>query len=123
MADTSKRLAGVAYLSVDGQTYLLTGDLSYSPSKVKRETLVGQDGVHGYSEMPLAGFIAGTFRDTGGIKVSDFNKMTNVTVTAELANGKTVVGRNMWQAGDALEVKTQESTVEVRWESTDVSEQ
>lgn len=123
MADTTNRLAGVAYITVDGANYRLVGELSYGPSKVKRDTLTGQDAVHGYSEMPVPGFISGTFRDAGGLKVADFNAMTNVTVVAELANGKTVIGRNMWQVGEALEVKTQEATVDVRWESADVSEQ
>ena len=123
MADTTNRLAGVAYVTVDGANYRLVGDLSYDVSSVKRETLTGQDGVHGYSGMPKAGSIAGTFRDAGGLKIADFNTMTNVTVVAELANGKTIIGRNMWQVGEALEVKTQEATVDVRWESADVSEQ
>ena len=30
------------------------------------------------------------------MSVADFNAMTNVSVVAELANGKTIVGRNMW---------------------------
>lgn len=122
MADTSNRLAGTAYLAVNGKSYRLVGKLSYSPSKVKRETLAGQDAVHGYSETPIPGFISGTFRDTGGLKVADFNAMTNVTVVAELANGKTIIGSNMWQVGDALEVDTMEASVEVRWESADVLE-
>lgn len=118
-----ERLAGIATLSVDGNVYRLQGSLAYNPSKINRTTLTGQDGVHGYSEMPVAGHIVGTFRDSGGLKVADFNAMTNVTVNCELANGKVVVGRNMWQVGEALEVNTQEGTVEVRWESEDVAEQ
>lgn len=121
MADTTNRLAGIAYLSVDGQTYMLAGDLEYKVSKVSRETLIGQDRVHGYSEKPVAGHIAGTIRDSGGLTVADINAMTNVTVAAELANGKTIVGRNMWSVEDQT-VKTTEATFEVRWESDSVEE-
>lgn len=121
MADTTNRLAGIAYLSVDGQSYMLAGDLAYSPSKVTRETLIGQDRVHGYSEKPHAGFISGSFRDAGGLTVADFNAMTNVTVTAELANGKTIIGRGMWTV-DAQEVKTAEATFDVKWEGMSVEE-
>lgn len=121
MADTTNRLAGIAYLSVDGQTYMLAGDLEYKVSKVARETLIGQDRVHGYSEKPVAGHIAGTIRDSGGLTVADINAMTNVTVVAELANGKTIVGRNMWSVEDQT-VKTAEATFEVRWESAEVEE-
>jgi hypothetical protein len=115
MADNTNRLAGLAYISVDGVTYLLSGDLTYSPGAVKRESLTGQDQVHGYSEMPRAPFIAGTFRDAGSMTVAQFNAMTNVTLSLELANGKLVTGRGMWTV-EAQEVKTQEGTFEVRWE-------
>ncbi|MDB5853292.1 MAG: phage tail protein [Herminiimonas sp.] len=121
MADTTNRLAGVAYVTVDGQSYMLAGDLGYSPSKISRETLVGQDRVHGYSEKPHAGYISGTFRDAGGLTVAAFNAMTNVTVVAELANGKTVILRNGWTI-EAQEVKTSEGTFEVKWESPSVEE-
>lgn len=121
MADTTNRLAGTAFLSVDGTTYMLAGDLAYTPSKVKRETLTGQDRVHGYSELPNPGEISATLRDAGGLLVADFNAMTNVTVTLELANGKTVVGRNMWTV-EAQEVKTAEGTFEVKWQGPSVEE-
>ena len=121
MADTTNRLAGTAFISVDGRTYMLAGDLGYDPSTVARESLVGQDRVHGYSEKPKTGSISGTLRDAGGLTVADFNAMTNVTVTLELANGKTVVGRNMWTV-DSQEVKTAEGTFEVKWEGISVEE-
>jgi hypothetical protein len=121
MADTTNRLAGVAYLTVDGKTFMLSGDLTYKPSKVSRQTLLGQDGVHGYSEMPAAGSISCNVRDSGGLTVADINAMTNVTVVAELANGKTIVGRNMWTV-EEQEVNTTEGTFPVRWEGMDVQE-
>ena len=115
MADNTNRLAGIAYISVDGQTYPLAGELSYSTGSVKRETLVGQDQVHGYSEMPRAPFISGSFRDVGSLTVASFNAMTNVTVSLELANGKHVVGRGMWIVEEQT-VKTQDGTFEVKFE-------
>lgn len=120
MADTTNRVAGTAYFSADGVTYQLAGELVYSPVKVARETVKGQDHVHGYKEMPEAPFIKGAFRDGGGLTVADFNAMTNVTVTCELANGKTVTGRNMWTV-EALEVNTEDAKFEVRWEGLDGS--
>jgi hypothetical protein len=121
MADTSNRLAGVAYITVDGKSYMLAADAAYSVSKVKRETLTGQSGVHGYSETPIAGSISGTFRDAGNLTVADFNAMTNVTVMLELANGKMVVGRNMWTV-ESQEVKATEATFEVKFEGLTVEE-
>jgi hypothetical protein len=114
-------LAGTASVVANGVNYMLVGDLSYDPSSVKRETKSGQDGVHGYSEMPKPGKISGTFRDSGSLTVADFNAMTSATVVLTLANGKTVIGRNMWTI-DAQEVKTAEGTVEVSWEGPTVTE-
>lgn len=109
------RLAGTATLYINGANYLVAGNFTWSPSRKDRETMVGMDGVHGYSEKPTAGFIAADLRDTGGLVVGDFDDMTDVTVVAELANGKTVVGRNVWTVGQR-EVNSTEATVPVRWE-------
>lgn len=121
MADTTNRLAGTANLTVDGQGFLLVGDFEYNPSKVTRESLVGMDGPHGYSEKPRVGSIAGTLRDSGGLSVSALNAMTNVTVVCELANGKTIIGRNMWTVEDQT-AKSTEATIEVKWEGFEVTE-
>jgi len=118
---SKNRLAGTASLVANGVTYMLVGDLSYDPSTVKRETKSGQDGVHGYSEMPKAGKISGTLRDSGSLTVADLNAMVDATVVCSLANGKTVIGRNMWTV-DAQEVKTAEGTFEVSWEGPSVTE-
>ncbi|MBB5411700.1 hypothetical protein OKW43_005146 [Paraburkholderia sp. WC7.3g] len=124
MSDDTNRLAGVAWISMDGQNYMLSGELAYSPADYERESMVGQDRVHGYAEKPRAPFISATLRDAGTLTVKDFNAMTNVTVTLELANGKTVVGRNMWST-EAQEVRTPEATFEIRFEgfSGSVTEQ
>jgi len=121
MADNTNRLAGIAYIAVNGQNYMLFGSLSYGVSTVSRTTLTGQDRVHGYSETPHPGFIAATLRDAGTLKVADFNAMTQVNVTLELANGKIVVGAGMWTT-DAQEVDTAEGTFAVRWEGPSVEE-
>ena len=117
MANNTNRLAGTANLTVDGQGYLLAGDFEYSPSVVSRETLVGMDGVHGYKEVPVPGHIAGTLRDSAGLSVAQLNAMTNVTVVAQLANGKVIIGRNMWTV-EQQSSKSTDATVEVRWEGS-----
>ncbi|KTT24265.1 phage tail protein [Pseudomonas oryzihabitans] len=121
MADSSNRLAGVCYLTVDGANYMMAGDFSYKVSGVTRDTLKGQDGVHGYSEMPVQGYIGGTLRDSGGLSMAALNAMTSVTVVLELANGKTVIGRNMWST-EQQENKTTEATIEMKFEGPSVTE-
>lgn len=117
----TSRLAGIASIAIGGQTYQLAGELTYSPSTIERETLIGQDAVHGYGEKPVPGKISGTLRDSNNLKVADFNAMTSANITLQLANGKTVVGTNMWCTG-AQEVKTQDGTFEVKFEGISVRE-
>lgn len=115
MSATPNRLAGTAYLSVDGQNYQLEGSFEYDPGLVKRESLSGMDTVHGFKEKPKPPHIAGTLRDSNGLSVADLNAMDNVTVVCELANGKTIIGRNMWTVEDQA-AKAEDATIEVRWE-------
>ena len=117
----AQALAGTATLSVDGRNYLLEGSFRYSPSSKTRESLVGMDGVHGFKEMPSPAFMSGTLRDTQGLSVADLNAMTNVTVVAQLANGKNVVLRNGWTVG-VQEVDSVDGKVDVRWEGPTVLE-
>jgi hypothetical protein len=115
MADNTNRVAGTAYLAVDGQTLPLVGAFEYDPSNVERESAAGMDGVHGYIEKPVAPSIKGTIRDGHGLRVADLNEMTNVTVVCELANGKFVTGSNMWTTA-RQSAKAEDGTIEVVWE-------
>ncbi|TKI02896.1 phage tail tube protein [Martelella alba] len=121
MADTTNRLAGTAYVTCDGITIMVAGQFKYSPSTVKRDTLTGMDGVHGYKETPNAPYISCQVRDSGGTTVADFNGQTNITVVAELANGKTIIGSGMWCV-NVQEVDSTEATFDIRWEGASVTE-
>ncbi|EKN6253596.1 phage tail tube protein [Yersinia enterocolitica] len=120
MGDTSNRLAGTAYVTVDGLTIMVAGQFKYSPSKFKRETQTGMDGVHGYKETFSAPFISCQIRDSGGTSISDFNDQTNVNIVCELANGKTIIGSGMWSV-NTQEVDSTEATADIRWEGGSVS--
>ena len=78
-SQTGGLLAGTADLSVDGTTYMVTGDFKYKPGNRKRETLGGMDSIHGYKETPSAPFISFNLRDWGGLTVADINTWTDVT--------------------------------------------
>jgi hypothetical protein len=119
---SSNLIAGVAQITVDGATHQLEGGLKYSPSSVKREAMIGQDGFHGWKETPVTGSITMSIRDAGDLTVASFNSMRNATVVATLANGKTVVGRNMG-ATDVQEVDTEDAKFDVKFEGPQVSEQ
>lgn len=119
--NTSNRIAGTASVVVDGVTIMVAGKFKYRPSKVKRETLTGMDRVHGYKETPVPGMISLDVRDSGGTTVKDFNDMTNVTVVATLANGKIIIGSELWTTGEQ-EVESEDAIFNVTFEGDDVSE-
>ncbi|MGO3395342.1 MAG: phage tail tube protein [Serratia proteamaculans] len=108
-------LAGTAYVSVDGLTIMVVGQFKYSTGRVKRETLIGMDGVHGYKETFVAPYISCQVRDSGSTVLADFNHQVNVTLVVELANGKTLIGSGMWST-DVQEVDSEEAVFTVKWE-------
>ncbi|HAT8033764.1 TPA: phage tail protein [Citrobacter rodentium] len=119
--DTTNRLAGTAYVTVNGVTVMVEGSFKYQAAKVNRTSLVGMDGVHGYKEKPVASYISARLRDSGGTVVAGFNDQTNVNVIAELANGKTIIGRSFWTV-NVQEVESEDAVFDVRWEGRDVTE-
>lgn len=121
MSGTRGRLAGVANITIDGDSWDAVGDLAYSPSTVVREMLKGQSAVAGYSEMPQQGFFSMTLRDRPDATVYSLASKTSATIQAQLANGKTVYGANMVQVGE-IEVRTQEGSFAIRFEGTSVVE-
>ena len=118
---TCERLAGITGFTVDGTAYMVVSDVTWSPVRWRRETLVGLDSVHGFSEVPLQGYIEATLRDAGDLSVESFNEMRCVEIQVQLANGKVVGGSNMW-CTSALEVRAAEGTFQVRFDGTDVAE-
>lgn len=115
------RLAGITGVTIDGDAYMVVSDVTWSPSRWKRETLVGLDSVHGFSEVPIQGYIEATLRDSGDLTVDSFNEMRCVEVLVNLANGKIVGGANMW-CTSALEVRAAEGTFQVRFDGQLVQE-
>jgi hypothetical protein len=55
-----------------------------------------------------------TITDLGGVSITRVRDWTNVTVTAELMNLKTYVGRNGWTE-DARELNTKEGSYEIKF--------
>lgn len=123
MTVTASAIAGAASITIDGASYNVSGEASYQVSGSKREPLVGQDGFHGFSSMPQPGKISFKGRDTGVLSISALSEAVDVTVVLSLANGKTIIGRNMARMGEGpLSVNTEDSTFEVEFIGPDVTE-
>jgi len=116
----NQRLGGTNFCTIDGVSFLLV-EGSWRVSVPTRETQLGQDGIHGYTEKPGAGQIKVTLRDYGANRVANLGNITNSNVVLSLANGKTVIGANMWsteQPSTALD----DGKFEMTFESGSVTE-
>src|SRR6516164_4103229 len=108
------RFAGIAFLSVDGQQYALRGNLTVSPSPVERTMIAGQDGVHGYQELPRVPYIEGDFSTLPTFSLEDILNQTDVTVIAQCANQFEYVLQNAVIKG-GFEVNTRDGQTRIRW--------
>jgi hypothetical protein len=114
-----QRLAGRAWIWIDGVQYPVVSEPTYGVATTKRTLLKGMDRLHGYSEEVIPGFIGVTLRDEAGTSLSGFQDMVSVSITLQLANGKRVSGTNMCHV-DSAEVNATEATFGVRFEGEDV---
>ncbi|HEY2242749.1 MAG TPA: phage tail tube protein [Xanthobacteraceae bacterium] len=111
----AQRFAGIAFLTVDGTQLSLRGNFTVSPSPVERTMIAGQDGVHGYQELPRVPFIEGDLSAIPGLLLDDLIAQTDVTVIAQLANGMqyTLTGGT---CKGGFEENTRDGQLRVRWE-------
>lgn len=116
-----ERVAGIAFLKVDGAMYPLRGNFTVSPSALERAGIAGQDYVHGFSELPRVPYIEGDITTVVDMSTEDLEAMTDVTVTAELANDSVYVLKEAW-CRSAIEINTREGQFRVRFEGTTCEE-
>lgn len=111
----AQKFAGIAFLFVGGNQLRLRGNFTVSPSPVERTMIAGQDGVHGYQELPRVPFIEGDLSTTSDLQLESLDGMTDVNVVAQLANGwqYSLIGAT---CKAALEANSRDGQVRVRWE-------
>jgi hypothetical protein len=117
----AQRIAGVAFLKVDGAIYPLRGNLTVSPSSVERAGIAGQDYIHGFSELPRLPVISGDVSLTQEVSVDTLEAVTLSTITAELANGKVYVLREAW-CTSAFELNAREGQTRVTFQGVSCDE-
>jgi hypothetical protein len=119
MAD--QRRAGLIQLQVNGEILDCKGSFSYGMGRPKRDAIVGSDAVHGYKEMPQIAFIEGAITDRGTLDLAALVTGRDQTVTLTLGNGKVIVLRDAWFAGEGT-ASSEEAEIPVRWEGANAEE-
>jgi len=117
----AKRIAGVAYLTVNQVQWALRGNFIVSPSVVERTMVAGQEGVRGYFESPRIPYIEGDLSTVPEMLLTELEDQVNVTVVAKLANGMMYTLTGGTCKGN-LEENTRDGQVRVRWEGLAVQE-
>jgi hypothetical protein len=114
-------MAGIAFLTVDGEQMSLRGNFTVSPSPVERTMIAGQDGVHGYQELPRVPYIEGDISTLPGFYLETLLDETDSTVIAQLANNMqyTLTGAT---CKGGFENNSRDGQVRVRWEGVTCEE-
>lgn len=113
MAD--QRRAGLIQLQVNGEVQDAKGNFTYNMGKPKRDTIVGSDGVHGFKEVPQPSMIEGAITDRGTLDLAALVTGEGLTVTLTLGNGKVIVLKDAWYAGEG-NASSEEAEIPVKWE-------
>jgi hypothetical protein len=111
----AQRMAGVALIMVDGNQLPLRGNFTVSPSPMERTMVAGQDGVHGYQELPRVPYIEGDITTMPGLLLEDLDNQVDVTVVAQLANNmQYTLTQATSKAG--YEINSRDGQFRCRWE-------
>jgi hypothetical protein len=117
----TQRRAGIIQLQIQGEIYDAKGSFSYNLGREKRESIVGADRIHGFKAMPQPAFIEGEITDRGTLDLDKLVLSQDVTVTLQLANGKVIVLRDAFFAGEGTG-NTEEANIAVRFEGASAEE-
>ncbi len=111
----NRRVGGVILFKIDGELFQAKGEFTYDIGVPKREAVVGMDALHGFKETPKVGFIEGAITDNDELDLKSLLNLRDTTATLELANGKVIVMREAYYAGDG-NVTTNEGQIPLRIE-------
>lgn len=116
------RVSGTVEGTLNGNLLQLMGNWTWNLGTPKREALMNADNrTPGYKETPSIPFFEGEIRDAGDFDVTALTKTDNATLTLKLANGKIIVLRDAWYAGDG-NVGTEEANITARFEGKSAEE-
>ena len=113
----AQRVAGIVTFTVSpGGQMAVRGNCTISPSSVERTMLAGQDGIHGYQELPRVPYIEADFTTVPNFQVTSLLGQTDVTVIVNAANGWNYQFTNA-TCKDAIEINTRDGQYRARWEA------
>jgi hypothetical protein len=117
----SQRRGGIIAVQINGEIQDAKGNWTYNLGRPKRDTILGADTVHGFKEVPQPAFIEGEITDRSTLNLDALTTIEDATITLELANGKVIVLRSAWFAGEGTG-NSEEGNLAVRFEGKSAEE-
>lgn len=108
-------VGGTAFFKINGVQYRLRANFNVSIGDEERETALGIDQVHGLIQKPAVPFMEADFTDQANLDLNVVEKLKDVTITAELINGKTAVLTNASQV-KKIELSVADGIYKARFE-------
>lgn len=105
---------GTLVFKIDGTQYSIAGDFTLNPGVARKEEVIGPDGSIAFKITYQAATIEGEVRDRGDLDVKELLGLEDVTITAELGNGKAWVLANATQTAEG-NLNIAEGSVQVRF--------
>ena len=116
-----QRRGGIVFLKINGTQYDVKGQATYNIVGKARTTILGQDGRHGFKEMPTVVSLELSLTDSGTLDLKALATIENATITLELANQKVITLRNAWATGD-WDASSEEGEIKARFEALSAQE-
>lgn len=113
----AKRVAGICYIKVDGTQLEVKGGVEAPLSTVTREAVMGLTGPAGYKETAQEPYIKLSAIFTADFPLQTITQGINMTVTAEMANGKVFTLTGAYLRGEPAG-NAEEGTVELEFSGT-----
>ena len=117
-----KPIGGYAEVRYNGETLLFRSELTWSFQKFTKKAVAGRDArVHGYTQEPAVPYIEGKHTYDGSRTIKDLEAIEDATVTVRLADGRVLVLRNAFIAGE-IKPGGDEGEISIRWEGSEGEE-
>lgn len=113
----ANRVAGMCFIKCDGQQFEVKGSVEAPIMATMRENVMSLTGLAGFKEVAQRQFVKLTAIFTADFPLSLFRSSTNMTVTAEMANGRVYTLAGAFLEGEPV-INGDEGEVEIEFSGT-----
>jgi hypothetical protein len=110
----AKRVAGICYIKCDGIQFEVSGGVEAPIATLKREAVMGLSGVAGLKESAIEPYVKLSAIFMPDFPLDTIQNNTEMTITAEFANGKTYTLSGGYLKGEPA-AKGEDGTVELEF--------